>query len=697
MELEQFEDAVRRSFEHELPRLFGGQFEKRDSQVEMAAAVARTIADGGLAVIEAETGLGKSLAYLIPVLMHCAESGARAVVSTYTRTLQRQLIEQDVARASAVAGTQLIFAVLMGRSNYVCKRAVERLMKRDDNDCERIDLLRAVLADPEGELDRIPAAEELGGAVRASIAAPSWDSVCRGCSLRDGCALFIARRRALEADIVFVNHALLFADVAAGGNLLGEYDVLVTDEAHHLQEVATNYLTFEFTPDALKGTGSSLFSAEHSQLFAYARDMAHRDAPARSREIEALWRKFHDQLDAAHHAVQRCFNLLENAIRDMRNDDSGSVYGTSFVYGEGSPLFYGLDEDVGIVRTALASVGAAVTDMEAMLIEHERQDEGTLAAGMRAFSEVVRELADAFEFLTNADDDGYVFYVRANQRQEPFALTAQPIDVSMQLGALLEERGETQIVTSATLSVDGDFSYVLGLTGIAHSSRVRTYLFETPFDLKRQRTLLLASFMPAPGSQRFTTDVADVISAIARRAPRNLLVLCTSREQVKSIHAVLSRAEDLEPLLLSQIEGSSRSRLTASFKESPGKILLGLASFWEGVDFPGDLLEIVVIVKMPFMVPFEPIVRARSDKLQREGENPFQALFLPDAALKLKQGAGRLIRTGSDRGVVILLDSRLGEKSYGPAALRSIAGDFVRCGSRQHLLAEIDKAFTHES
>lgn len=697
MDIDRFEDEVRRLFGQVLPGQFDTRFEKRRSQIEMAAAVARTIMDKRLAVIEAETGLGKSLAYLIPVLLYCAETGSRAVVSTYTRTLQRQLIEQDVARASAVIGKPLACAVLMGRSNYSCKRAMESLMKRADLGNERIELLRAVLADREGELDRIPAVHELGGADRASITAPSRDSVCRGCSLRDSCSLLIARKCALEADIVFVNHALLFADVAAGGNLLGPYEILVTDEAHHLQEVATDYLTIELTPDALKGSGSSLFSNEHTQLFAYARDMALRHAPSRSSEIESLWRSFYDQLDGAHHALSRCFKILEDAIRDARSDDSGGVYGTSYVYGEGSPLFYGLDEDAGIVRSELASLGSTVTQMEAALDEPDLMEEGSLAAGLRSFREAVRELADAFDFLSLAADDEYVFCLRANQRMEPLALTAQPVDVSIQLGALLEERGEAQIVTSATLSLDGDFSYLLGTTGIVQSDRVQTHLFDTPFDLKKQRALLLASFMPAPGSKRFTLDVAGVIAAIARRVPRNLLVLCTSREQVRSIRTVLSREEDIEPLLLSQIEGSSRSQLASAFRENPGKILLGLASFWEGVDFPGELLEIVIIVKMPFMVPFEPIVRARADKLEREGENPFQALFLPDAALKLKQGAGRLIRTSSDRGVVILLDSRLGERSYGQAALRSIAGKFIRCNSQQHLLAEIDTVFARES
>jgi ATP-dependent DNA helicase DinG len=373
------------------------------------------------------------------------------------------------------------------------------------------------------------------------------------------------------------------------------------------------------------------------------------------------------------------------------------MYGKSIVYAEGSPLLYGISEDAGCVRTTLGSLGATVAEMRALFDRNDQGDEGTLAAGLNSFREVVQELQEAFEFLVSAADEEYVYYLRADNRGDPVALTAQPVDVSSQLGALLEECGQAQVLTSATLAVDGDFSYLMGITGIVHSDRAETHRFETPFDLKKQRALLLAAFMPAPGSSRFTDAVGNVISAIARRAPRNLLVLCTSREQVKAIHAGLSQCEDLEPLLLSQLEGASRSRLTEEFTGGTGKILLGLASFWEGVDFPGELLEIVVIVKMPFMVPFEPIVRARADKLQRAGENPFQALFLPDAALKLKQGAGRLIRTSSDKGVVIVLDSRLGEKSYGPSALRSISGEFVRCDDQRTLLAEIDAVFSSES
>ena len=697
MERNRFEYEVRRLFEHDIPARFEGVFEARESQVAMAAAVARTIIDRRLAVIEAETGLGKSLAYLVPVLAHCAATGARAVISTYTRTLQQQLIEYDVGRAAAVIDEPPVCAVLMGRTNYLCRRAAERLLAQDPHDEERNGLLHAILEDRTGELERIAAVQELDGATRAAIAAPAWDSACRGCARRDACALIEARRRALEAHIVFVNHALLFADVAAAGSLLGPYDVLVIDEAHHLQDVATSYLTVEFTPDSLRGSGASLFPAGHRDILAYARDMAIRDNPGRASEIERLWRSIHDQLDTAQQAVRTCFSLLDEAVRSARTSLPDGAYGSSFVYGEGSPLLYGIDEHAGTVQTVLATIGSALEQLESMLEMHDNDDDASPAAALRSYRDAARELAYAFEFLISASDDAYVFSLRTDRRGSTLALTAQPIDVSGQLGALLEECGEAQILTSATLAVDGDFSYLLGMAGISRLERVGTYVFETPFDLKRQRTLLLASFMPPPGSPRFTGEVAGVIAAIAREARRNILVLCTSREQVSSIQAALSRSGDLEPLLLSQVAGVSRNRLAAAFREEAGRILLGLASFWEGVDFPGELLEVVVIVKMPFLVPFEPIVRARADKLQREGENPFHALFLPDAALKLKQGAGRLIRTSSDRGVVILLDSRLGEKSYGPVALRSITGDVIRCDSRRRLLAELETVFSRES
>jgi Rad3-related DNA helicase len=689
------EDTVRDLFDHNAPRRLAGQFERRQAQVDMAAAVARALDRKRMAVIEAETGLGKSLAYLVPVFLHCSESGSRAVVSTYTRTLQRQLIDREVPRASRVTGTSPSCAVLLGRSNYICKRAVESLMKRRSGTPP--DALARVLAarleDSDGDLESIPGCDALDGAARLSIACPSRDSICKGCRHRDGCFLLAARRRALEADVVFVNHALLFADVSARGSLLGRYGALVADEAHHLPEAATNALTIAVTADSLGVGAEGRWSGEHDELFSYARAMAAMRHPGMSGDIEELWRTFQGALSETRREVDGCFGVIGRSLRAIPEDRWSGSYGRSYAYTEGSPLLYGIDEHAGRLRSLLGDLDRSLERMIAFAGEEESAAEQGPGSGLRSFQESTRAFHDAFDFLVSGADEEYVFCIHADGGKRPVALSASPIDVSPQLGAILEECGEAQILTSATLSIAGDFSYILRTTGTADSPRVETHVYESPFDLKNRRTLLLASFMPPPGADRFVESAADVVRSLSETTGKSQLVLCTSREHVRSLHAILSRDGALEPRVLPQIDGASRNAIAETFRRTAGTILLGLASFWEGVDFPGDLLEIVVIVKMPFMVPFDPIVRARAERLQRAGEDPFQTLFLPDAALKLKQGAGRLIRTGSDRGVVIVLDSRLGDRPYGHIALKSVTGDFIHCDDRERLLSEVVRVF----
>jgi ATP-dependent DNA helicase DinG len=682
------------AFEESLPDCLGESFERRRGQLEMALAVGASAAQKRIAVIEAETGLGKSLAYLVPILICCSREGKRAVISTYTRTLQRQLIEKDFLQALRATRTTVEGAVLMGRANYACKKAVESVMKADaPAGGETGALLKTILMDPEGDLESIPGIGALRQTAGDSLACPPRDTVCRRCSMREECFLLLARRRALSADIVFVNHALLFSNVQSGGMLLGPFDFLVIDEAHHLQEAATSFLTLTFSPESLRGTNCSLYSNDHDELFAYARAMALKENPEKSDEIEVLWQRCNDQLLAAHGFAEELFRALGTACCKAFGGATRESYGENWVYTEGSPLFYGAEDHIEGVKNAMLSVSTLVEGMMEMFGGDFEESIESPQAVLLSFKNAVRETYGVFDLLVSGKDEDYVFSIKTGTGGEASALVASPIDVSAQLGAYLEEGAESVVMTSATLAVNGDFSYTLDSTGLTSSRRVDTHLFASPFDLQSQRKLLLATFLPDPSEGEFLSGVGEVVETLSEGVSKRMLVLCTSRRQVHVLLETLSRNSKMEMLLLPHICGSSRRELSAEFRAGPGKILLGLASFWEGIDLPGDLLEIVVIVKMPFMVPSEPLVRARAEKLRRHGENPFRKLFLPDAVLKLKQGSGRLIRTSSDRGVVIVLDSRLGEKEYGDEVLQALTGNCEYCKNMGELLAQVKAAF----
>jgi ATP-dependent DNA helicase DinG len=634
---------------------------------------------------------------LIPLLVQCRETGYRAVVSTYTKTLQRQLIEKDFPIARRAAGVDVQAAVLMGRSNYICKRAVQRHLENpaglSDATCN---FLKGIPAETSGELESLAGITEIDAAIKRSIVCPAKESVCSGCRMRDDCILFMARKKALAADIVFVNHALLFSDLGANGALLGPYDSLVLDEAHHLADVATSFLTLALTPDAIRGSRESLYANEDAEWLSYAEAMAIAAKPEHTEEIRTKWKEFHAGLELAHRGVSEFFASLEDrcaGILKNENRGGGRSYGKRVQFSESSPLFYDTNATADSLKTHLYDL-ALHADGMVVWCDGVGGDAGC-GETLDNFGLRVREIGERFDFLISALDEDYVFYVAADSDGRITSLSAAPVSVSAQLGGYFQDRSGGIILTSATLAVDGDFAYTLGTLGLSGGSRVDTRIFESPFDLAKQRKVCLATYLPDPRHETFIYQVSESISGLASVpsiANKKMLVLCTSHTQIYLLSRCLKEAHGLEKRILSQRHTADRQELIAAFRRSRNKILLGLASFWEGVDFPGSQLEIVVIVKTPFLVPDEPIVRARAERMRRQGEDAFTELFLPDAVLKLKQGFGRLIRTGRDRGVVVVLDTRLKEKSYGDWILGALTDDVVECRSVDELLTEVASA-----
>ena len=334
-------DRVRNIFDEQLGPSLGDRYERREGQAAMADDVARAIESRCVLVAEAETGIGKSLAYLIPILEHCNATGTRAVISTHTRNLQRQLVESDYPIARSIVSGDCDAAVLMGRSNYLCKKAVKKLLQSERRDLSKGQWFRGLLLDASGEIDSLPGASTyLNADVRRQIAAPHVDAVCRGCHLRDECYLIRARKEAISANVVFVNHALLFSDLQASSALLGPYDVLVIDESHHLEDAATSFLSLSYTPRSIAGSWESIYTPELEETVAYARAMVPFDE---SEEIDRAWKCFHSAMASADMATHLLFDQMgENARRHRSDKDRRHVSTNSrVVYAEGdaTPIY----------------------------------------------------------------------------------------------------------------------------------------------------------------------------------------------------------------------------------------------------------------------------------------------------------------------------------------------------------------------
>jgi len=676
-------DDVVRVFEERVPRVLDG-YELRTSQLEMACAVASSIETDGVSVIEAETGLGKSLAYLVPVILHCNGGNARAVVSTYTKPLQRQLAQKDFAAAASACGVEWSPAVLMGRAAYTCRRGVERVLARGVDDPDREAWLRELLSAPEGDIENRPgAATFLDARNAADLTCPSNEALCRSCRMRADCHLFAARSAALQSPVVITNHALLFSDAAADGALLGPFDTLVCDEAHHLEGVATSFLTVGVSPRIVRGARESVFTPDLEEVSAYARSRVTAVDEAEGDELDGAWSALRDAVQDGDGAVQRLFETLSaHAAKLGRGGEERDV-----IYAEGAPLLYGSAETVDEVRGHVEAVARRASQMSAIVERNLENGETDVAGSFRMLAERASEASAALEFVAGGRDETYVYFASHNTAGRVTALSASPIDVGAQLAALLDCASVT--LTSATLAVGESFAYTLERNGLAGDDRVETHRYGTPFDLEANRRVIVAHAVPAPASREFTDAAVEVIASVSRLG-RRMLVLATSKRQAAALSRRLARVPDL--IVHTQTEGGARGDLLERFK-STGGVLVGLASFWEGVDLPGELLEVVCVLKLPFLVPTAPVVAARSQRLAAVGEDPFETLFVPDVVLRLRQGMGRLIRTGSDRGAVILLDRRLVTAPYGPTVLDAIADDVVRCNSTGEIAAAVAALF----
>ena len=658
-----------------LARHFPG-YEERESQLAFALDVARALQGGGILLAEAPTGVGKSLGYLVPALLWSRREKEPVVVSTHTRQLQNQLTDVDAPRLSALLDRPAKVVRLKGRANYLCPRrwrhfASEQAKKGRAGALEA-DASAWVHDSKVHDLDEFDFGRHPGGAaLRSRIACEP--SFCHpGACRTSDCAWRRARQKAAQAEILVVNHALLVTGLP-GANVLPPFRALVVDEAHHLDAVFTAQSTVRQSlrqTDALlslvqggrahdggadllaliaAGTEGRLKPSDRHELNDHLGGLAALAAP-----IRAAAHGFFGQVAASLSAVETDPAYEPRARFRQVEDVIGATYDPL------ERLFALGREGEAHWRDALSCVARAEPTPEIEELS------GDVAAALGAW----QEWQGGLRFLTDPRDQEFVYW-RGGARAETAELAAAPVDVARRVQQGLLNELTSLVLTSATLTAGGSFRYVRERLGLAEDAAfdVSETVYPSPFDFARQ----LGAWVYDPG----TGEVA-AIEALARTLRRNTLALFTSHLALRRAARRLKPALEGTMPVWAQDQDGSPLELARRFREARGALLLGTASFWEGVDFPGEALEVLVVTRLPFAVPTDPLVEARCERIDALGESSFARAMVPEAVLRFRQGVGRLVRRRSDRGVLAILDPRIVNKGYGahfrrglPVALRT--------------------------
>jgi ATP-dependent DNA helicase DinG len=614
-------------------------FEPRRSQRQMAAAVADVIADGGVLVAEAGTGTGKTLAYLIPAIL----SRKRVIVSTGTKNLQEQIFFKDLPVLRDALGVPFRAVCMKGRGNYLCLHKLDEFRANptfkllDDRDFLPMidDWARRTETGDRAELEDLP--DDLS--FWNELSAASERCLGSGCPRYQDCYVTRLRQQAAEADVVIVNHHLLCADAAVRQSTFGEVipdcHVAIVDEAHQLEEVATQYFGI---------------SVSNYRLDELARD-ADRALGAQTFPDRARARELRDDVHRVKDRSQLFFSAVETARFMLRTANSSGYTGEERTRLTPSFLQKIAEEGRDLLEALEALEGGVALTKEA--------PEDLLAVGRRA-----GELRAELTRLLRADDPAFVFFLETRGRG--VFLRAAPIDVSTVIREMLFDRMHATVLTSATLAVDGGFGYVRGRLGLRHAQEVQ---LASEFDFRTQTILYLPRRMPDPRSPGFALAAGYEVLDILRRTKGRAFVLFTSYANLRDVQRQLEGSLEY-PLL---VQGTApRSTLLNTFRTTPHAVLLATSSFWQGVDVIGEALSCVIIDKLPFASPGDPITVARVEAIREAGGEPFQDYQVPLAILTLKQGLGRLIRHRRDRGVLAILDPRLKTMAYGRRFLEAL-------------------------
>lgn len=669
-------------------------YEQRPEQVEMLKAVTKALSYGNHLLVEAGTGVGKSYAYLVPAALFATQNNTRVVISTNTIALQDQLIRKDVPDLRAALGLDFRATVLKGRSNYLCPRRLEGMRHHGGPaNADEMRVLAKVLVwrlqSASGDRNELNLNRPQEKDVWMKFSAE--DEACSGetCATRMGgmCPFYRAKQAAQNAHILIVNHALLLSDVATGSKVLPEYQYLIVDEAHHLEAATTGALSFRMSQNDFErmlrevgGTNSGVLG----RLLTETRDVLRPSDYARFTQMVHRASELSFRLDSQ---AKDFFYGLSEFMALQREGRPQSLYAyqeriqphTRTARGwENVEVSWGSAGDtMNLLVNVIGEIYKGVSELYNEGAEELEDPLGSLSNLYRRLSEAEVAIGTMIHEPTN----DLVYWIEVQPQSKRLTLNHAPLRVGPLIQKYLWHDKDCVILTSATLTAAGDFTY---LKNTLMAEEADELMLGSPYDYESSTLLFLVNDVPEPNAPGYENAVNKGLIQLCRASDGRMLVLFTSYAQLKRTSQAITGAlaqEDIQ--VYEQGEGASPQALLEAFKGTERAVLLGTRSFWEGVDVPGDMLSVVVITKLPFEVPSDPLIAARSETF----EDPFGQYQIPEAILKFRQGFGRLIRTSSDRGVVAIFDRRLLTKMYGKLFIESLP----QCTFRQGTVSELSK------
>jgi len=654
-------------------------FEYRPEQVGMLRAVTQALSQGRHLMVEAGTGVGKSIAYLVPAALWAMQNNIRVVISTNTINLQEQLIHKDIPDLCSALEMPLNAAVLKGRSNYLCPRRLESFRRKGPENSEEMRILAKImvwrLGSESGDRSEINLNGPVEREVWLRISAEDEGCTTENCIQRTGgnCPFLRVRQAAQSAHVLIVNHALLLADVATGNRVLPEYDFLIIDEAHHLEAATTNALSFSVTQYDIERLIHELGSPRSGALGWLLTLLGEVLPPPDLDQFSQMVHRATDLAFQFEELMRRFFETINRFLYDMREGrDIGSYSHQERIlpatrrqpaWGEVEMEWEQIQFTIQPLLDVLVALGQGLTNLLESLPEDGLELLNRFSNLYRRFSEIGDQLK-AIVFKPQPDK---IYWAEIQPNGRSLSLHAAPLHIGDLMQRFLWHEKSSVILTSATLTAAGEFDY---LRNRLYAEDADELALGSPFDYENAALIYIPNDIPEPSDRHgYQRALERSLIQLCRTTGGKALVLFTSYAHLRTTSQAVGPilGED-EIMVYEQGEGASPHALLETFRTANKAVLLGTRAFWEGVDVPGDALSVLVIAKLPFDVPSDPIVAARAETF----EDPFNQYQLPEAVLRFRQGFGRLIRSQSDRGVVAILDRRILSKRYGQAFLESL-------------------------
>ena len=660
---------------------------QRLSQTRMACEVANALSAKTGLVAEAGTGTGKSLAYLMPAAIYAVKNSCRILVSTHTRNLQDQLVNKDLPVVKKVAGEELRFSVLKGRANYLCQNRFRRLLSGELGDFsyrERMGMLPLVRWAQETKTGDIEEQNQFNirrfSRVWRSISAEAHFCEGRRCREYSCCFLQQARQRALGSHIVVINHALFFSEICAESSFLGKLGPIIFDEAHHIESCGHRHLRTE-----IDSNRCTAFLDTVSNLDKALKKRGEKgDSPVKEQEFKPLVKRLRGEVKA----------FLDGGLAWARAKNPPAP---EFQLDYGAETFS--------QGAAVLSLANALADMQDCLHRFSQLfcgDEGgdkALAAEVLSCGDATSQLKADLSYLSAAATDDHVFWAEGNLEKGWIKLCGVPLDVGAILASLWDKNDGGMVFTSATLSVCGSMDYFMRKVGLAGARAASTHceVFESPF-FASQAVRCGVRTAPDVESPQYPVHVADAILRLLAAFDKNILVLFTANSMLNAVYERLrSQVSQSDCTILAQGVSGNRQAILDEFLHTRRAVLLGADSFWEGIDVPGKACEIVIIARLPFPVPTHPLTRALCRKVEQEKGESFMSYSVPEAVIRFRQGTGRLIRTLTDRGALVVLDNRVFTKGYGKQFTTCLDGAFAQFATIDDMVRGVKAFFDGET